>query len=479
MAELIKVLDECDDSKSVIKAVLEQHPYAKKLHAGKFEPSHYTLDKLYQALETASYLAIDAKFILNEILKRIGQDLELFMKTYRPAITDDMAHKLSRLLDLIDDDDDNGPFKITPKHSQLNISDYTRHLSYEPVSGINKFFAAELKLHYGPPPYMRATLYFIMCHPCEASFADNIYLTKLFESCDISSLHVLKTAFMGDAVNCAEYLFENGHDPVDLSEIDVIADNDSINCLKLVRSYNIKITQSFINRIITSDSVQCLAHLYEQKLIPEPAPLIKSARIKCLKFLCEVAGVPITADQVTKFLAVNKFDEFHYSLSRCQPTESILRKAALNRDERYFISALCYFSILPDAFSISHIFKSPQHIEALINAGYILSLNDMEMLVDNIECFKCAHKLGGPLNSTLYTAAATTNELQTVQYLHENKCPWDDNFPLRAVRFDSFECLYYALANGCDHNLANLRHSASTKKGSRCHQYLFLISRLQ
>lgn len=51
-------------------------------------------------------------------------------------------------------------------------------------------------------------------------------------------------------------------------------------------------------------------------------------------------------------------------------------------------------------------------------------------------------------------AASTIGAYDNLKWLHENGCPWDRWTVLQACLFGHKSCLFYAILNGCEHNLS-------------------------
>ena len=82
----------------------------------------------------------------------------------------------------------------------------------------------------------------------------------------------------------------------------------------------------------------------------------------------------------------------------------------------------------------------------------------------HLECLKYAHENGCPWNEFTCSEAAYYGHLECLKYAHENGCPWNEFTCSYAARYGQLECLQYAHENGCpgSANYAHLlRHSGN------------------
>ena len=67
----------------------------------------------------------------------------------------------------------------------------------------------------------------------------------------------------------------------------------------------------------------------------------------------------------------------------------------------------------------------------------------------HLECLKYAHENGCPWNKWTCTNAAHKGHLECFKYAHENKCPWGPSTCSLAVSNGHLECFKYAHENKC------------------------------
>jgi len=66
-----------------------------------------------------------------------------------------------------------------------------------------------------------------------------------------------------------------------------------------------------------------------------------------------------------------------------------------------------------------------------------------------LESLKYLHENGCPWNDISCIAASEKGHLDCLRYLHENGCPWNGRCCYQAKRNGKFICLTYLLENGC------------------------------
>ena len=67
----------------------------------------------------------------------------------------------------------------------------------------------------------------------------------------------------------------------------------------------------------------------------------------------------------------------------------------------------------------------------------------------HLECLKYAHENGCPWNEDTCSKAAKNGHFECLKYAHENGCPWDESTCSKAAKYGHLECLKYAHENGC------------------------------
>merc|ERR1712224_383528 len=67
----------------------------------------------------------------------------------------------------------------------------------------------------------------------------------------------------------------------------------------------------------------------------------------------------------------------------------------------------------------------------------------------NLELLQHLHENGCPWNDWTCFWAAQNGHLECLKYAHENGCPWDGETCWRAAEHGHLECLRYAHDNGC------------------------------
>ena len=78
---LLQTLDECSDNDNY-KNLLLDLPFIKNIMDNNFNIQENKLEDLLESLQTYSYLNIDSKIIVDEIIWRIGEEEELFNKYF-------------------------------------------------------------------------------------------------------------------------------------------------------------------------------------------------------------------------------------------------------------------------------------------------------------------------------------------------------------------------------------------------------------
>lgn len=124
-----------------------------------------------------------------------------------------------------------------------------------------------------------------------------------------------------------------------------------------------------------------------------------------------------------------------------------------------------------DSFSIfyekkaSNLMEDADIFEEILSADasncfeYIIRKNDLYIDVKHIcdaiahgalECFKkCENSI--PIPAYIHTrCAARYGKLNILQYMHENNYPWDHEVILEAFANKNYDCLKYAILNGCE-----------------------------
>ncbi len=87
--------------------------------------------------------------------------------------------------------------------------------------------------------------------------------------------------------------------------------------------------------------------------------------------------------------------------------------------------------------------------QVVVEAARIGNLEMLKYCLENI-----SNKIDMKTNQglSLCYVAATAGHVHVLKYLHENGYPWDDNIPHMASNCNRFECLKYAVEEGCPVN---------------------------
>ena len=67
----------------------------------------------------------------------------------------------------------------------------------------------------------------------------------------------------------------------------------------------------------------------------------------------------------------------------------------------------------------------------------------------NLELLQFLHENGCPWYEETCSEAAYNGHLECLKYAHENRCPWCEETCLEAAKHGHLECLKYAHKNGC------------------------------
>ena len=143
---------------------------------------------------------------------------------------------------------------------------------------------------------------------------------------------------------------------------------------------------------------------------------------------------------------------------------------------------------LPDAFNIGHFDTKPTISWALEKCSEEkerfcaqMALNGnlelLEVLHENgcpwdvgtcmnaaqnghLECLKYARENGCAWDWRTCSYAAKNGHLECLKYAHENGCPWDEETCWSAAKYGHLECLKYAHENGCHWNVWTCYYAA-------------------
>ena len=75
----------------------------------------------------------------------------------------------------------------------------------------------------------------------------------------------------------------------------------------------------------------------------------------------------------------------------------------------------------------------------------------------NVELLQFLHENGCPWGESTCYVAAKNGHLECLRYAHENECPWDEDTCLIAALNGHLECLKYAHESGCPGSLEYAR----------------------
>lgn len=445
-SELVKILSECEDNSGAVNHVLEQHPYAREIHDGKFNPSTYTIEELYQALETASYLAANAKDILDELLWKIGHSIELFYKTF-----------------------------VTKEIDYYSAHPYHGVYRYSPSPDANPFFKKELLLYCGKPPYMGAQLHFIMTDASSAALAGNVRLLAELLPYIGNRKEVLLAALFDDHAECLE-LLHPAKSEITMTEI---ARRDSVKCLQYMVSLYPDIVETDVTFADAGfGAPKCLDYIYEHKLV-EVKPRLPHFP-ECIAIMVKY-GFKITQEHIFQQMHTKRLTAFQelIRLKDFPITDTNILISACGRSSEAYIKL-----VLPD-------FKEPPPAEVtekmwaevydvgvlsyLLDNGYTLTSSAMVRFTGFSDVFHEAikHVPQKELNPQHCQIAASKRELNQLIAFRSRGCPWDEQTPIEAAREGSFECLRYAIINGCPYDINTLREVVQPQ--SQAAQYLNII----
>ena len=94
----------------------------------------------------------------------------------------------------------------------------------------------------------------------------------------------------------------------------------------------------------------------------------------------------------------------------------------------------------------------------------------------HLDCLKLLHQHLGSAHwdTKLIGCAAVNGQLECLQYLHENGCPWEESTTYSAARKAHYQCLRYAMEHNCPHDPGLLSACVYTVVPSsvQCLEYL-------
>ena len=128
------------------------------------------------------------------------------------------------------------------------------------------------------------------------------------------------------------------------------------------------------------------------------------------------------------------FDEKAAKLPQIRKLKAVLHKSKNEFDRALVAARVGSIDILKKLFSRQH---TKTYISLDAASG------------GNLECLQYVHENGCPWNVGTCEVAAAGGNLECLQYAHENGCPWDASTCYAAARGGHLECLQYAHFNGC------------------------------
>lgn len=297
-------------------------------------------------------------------------------------------------------------------------------------------------------------------YTCQAAAMGDqlLCLAYLIEECNISIAlcrSVLSHA-ASSSVECLNYLFDKGCQ-CDMSAAVCAAEAGNLECLKCLSENGVQFTHTTTISAASSGHLDCLTYIVEHGGMLSLRAMSQAAlggHLDCLAYLHSVeCGWSVNTCRAAAARGhLNCLVYLHEH--GCPWNERTTALAAQNEHEPCLLYALQHgCPIGPEVTMHLSRVGDLTWLQQLHAQGQCASWNEQTCIaairVEGFECLKFAVQQGCPVGIESCAVAAQLGQLHTLQFLHESGCQWDASTCEAAQRLDSVECLSYALQHGC------------------------------
>lgn len=110
----------------------------------------------------------------------------------------------------------------------------------------------------------------------------------------------------------------------------------------------------------------------------------------------------------------------------------------------------------------------PVHVDTV---ALTKTINLVSVAAGNVDCIIMPR--GTVLDLDLSRAAAKSGQLDSLRFLYDRRCPWDDTVCAAAARYGNFECLLYLRESGCPWRQREACRAAARSGSLACLQYTY------
>lgn len=259
----------------------------------------------------------------------------------------------------------------------------------------------------------------------------------------------VQVALNGNA-EALKYFYDNGCFVNPILTL-VSGEAGSLECLKYLHSIGVEWHNNISETV--GGNLECLKYVCENGAILTSAAYTRAAKygnLECLKYLCELK-IPYDDILVMSLCASSgSLECLKYMREQGCEYDEFLVETIIQYDR---IDMLQY--IYDDGYkftkknAISAIILNDRYIKFLHERGCPMppTLHRVAAIKGSMRCLRYIHENNiCTFDTNAFTYAVLSNNMETIRYLHEIKCPWDADICTRAK---SIEALKFLHESGC------------------------------